>query len=439
MIRLLIFLLLVSLTYAKDPLPRGPQFGAQLRPATDAELLAVNQAFGQGLVLPMILPNSSAADGGLEVGDILLTADGKALQTSADLTGLIKELGPGAKVKLELMRGSKKLSKSVTLKERPRETSEEFEILHDAVNIDGHLRRVVFTKPHGEGPFPLVVLCPGLGCYSVDPLAASMESYKEILWELTRQGFATLRVEFTGMGDSQGPPCAEMSFYDEVHGFVEALKQLDKFKFADKQRIIAFGHSMGGLVGPYISTEIPLVGIVALNTSAIDWSEYELINQRRQMLLAKSPYDSIEIAAHLKLQALYLLGYSGQSADEIIAAHPELAEYLQYPVHPRFIKDLVLNNPGALWQKATGRVLFIQGTSDFVTAPEEHQYGVDLINSFRPGTAEFVTIDDMDHFMFRQPDQQASFDNMISGMPNKEFNRDIVKVVVDWCRAVAMR
>jgi len=435
--RTLLSLFLVTLAFAKDPLPRGAQFGAQLRPATNEELLTANVPFGQGLFLPMILPNSSAADGGLEVGDILLTANGKPLVAPADLTSLIKELRPGTKVKLELVRGSKKLTKNITLKERLRETSEEFEVLHDAVNIDGNLRRVVFTKPFGNGPFPLVVLCPGLGCYSVDPLAASMDSYKEILWNLTRNGFATLRVEFTGMGDSQGPPCSEMSFFDEVHGFVEALKQLNKFPFADRNRIILFGHSMGGLVAPYVSAEVPVAGIVALATSAIDWSEYELINQRRQMLLAKSPYDSIEIAAHQKLEALYMLGYSGQTADEIIANRPDLSDYLQYPVHPKFIKDLITHNPGAMWQNATGKVLFIYGSSDFITSAEEHVYGVDMVNSFRPATAEYIEIDNMDHFMFNVPDQQASFDNMSQGFSTKELNREIVSRISDWCKQVA--
>ena len=45
-------------------------------------------------------------------------------------------------------------------------------------------------------------------------------------------------------------PCSEQTFFNEVNGHVTTLKDLDRFKFVDQDRIIFFGHSMGGLTAP---------------------------------------------------------------------------------------------------------------------------------------------------------------------------------------------
>lgn len=436
MLKLLFFALAAATVAlaAEDPLPRRPTLGAQVLPVTDAERADSRAQFEGGVRLGNIFPGTSAEGAGLTSGDILLSIDGQSLHAPTEIGPLLKQLGSNKTVPVELVRNERREIIPMLLRPAPRESADDFDVVYDAVTIDGFKRRVVLTKPHTPGKHPLFVLIGGLGCYSVDPLQGGMLPYKEILYAMTREGFCTLRVEFTGMGDSEGPPCAEQGFHDEVHGFVEGIKAMNRYDFIDMSKVILFGHSMGGLVGPEVATQIPVQGIVALATGAIDWTEYELINQRRQLVLEGVDYDSIETACKVKTQALYQLAWEGKPSKDIIKEHPEWEGYLTYPVSDKFMRDLVVMSPATALKEMDAKILFIYGTSDFVTAANEHLYGMDIVNRYHPGHATYQEIDDFDHFLLRTPDQKSSFENLTGGMPNKEFNADVIPVIAKWAK-----
>jgi uncharacterized protein len=431
----LIALLAATVAFgASDPLPRRPTLGAQVLPVTDAERADSKIKFEGGVRLGTIYPGTSAEGAGLATDDILLSINGQNLQNATEIAPLLKQLGSNKFVATEIIRNGRRETIRMLLKPAPRETPADFDVIYDAVEIDGFNRRVVITKPRTPGKHPLFVLIGGLGCYSVDPLQGGMLPYKEILYAMTREGFCTLRVEFTGMGDSEGPPCAEQGFHDEVHGFVEGIKAMNRFDYIDTDQIILFGHSMGGLVGPEVATQLPVKGIVALATGAIDWTEYELVNQRRQLVLEDVDYDSIETACKIKTQALYQLAWEGKASADIIKAHPDWKDYLTYPVADKFMRDLVLMSPATALKEMDAKILFLYGTSDFVTAANEHVYGMDIVNRYHPGHATYQEIDDFDHFLIRTPDQKSSFANLQAGLPNKEFNSDVIPIIAKWAK-----
>jgi pimeloyl-ACP methyl ester carboxylesterase len=430
-------LCLSTFAIAKDPLPRRPQLGAQLQPIAEDDSLRLAWKFEGGLRLGAITPKTSAEEGGLKTDDILLKLNGLPITDVQELIESLKTIGSNKSVKFDLLREGKALTKSVKLKSYPKETPpDDIEVIHDAVKIDGFLRRVVFTKPKQEGKFPLFVMMGGLGCYSMDPPGPGFKPYMEILHAANRAGFVTLRVEFTGMGDSEGPPCSEQGFFDECHGFTEALKQMHNFAFVDTSRVILFGHSMGGLVAPTVAKEFPVDGIIGFATGGIDWVEYELTNTRRQMELGGTAYDSIETAIKNKSKAMYEFVWEGRSTQELMAEKPEYSDLLQYPVADKFIRDLCIMNSAAEWKDVTAKVLFLYPNSDFITSADDHQYATNVVNFYHPGNAEYQEIEDMDHYLLRVPDQEAAFQNVIEGLPNKEFNSDILPVITDWCKQV---
>lgn len=67
-----------------------------------------------GVLFSRIIPNSPAADAGLQPGDLLLSVDRRAIRSGADLSSLIRLSEPGDKLALELLRGREKISKIVT-------------------------------------------------------------------------------------------------------------------------------------------------------------------------------------------------------------------------------------------------------------------------------------------------------------------------------------
>lgn len=430
-LRILVFLLLTAAAFAKDPLLRRAWFGAQLAPASAEQLAgSTDRKFDTGVALPNVFPNSSAADAGIMSGDILLTANGMPLGGPQDVGPLLKAQGAGADIVFEVLRTDKIMSKIVRLKEAPRETSDEFEIIYDAAEIDGYLRRIILTKPKGNGPFPVVILMGGLGCYSVDALPSQPFAYRDILYNFTRNGFATVRIEKTGMGDSQGEPCAQQSFFDETNGLTVGIKSLDRFKWIDKSRMIYFGHSMGGLTSPVVYQDIPCAGIVAVATSGIDWKEYEMENNRRQLVLAGIPYDSIEVLLDRKYTAMHKLFVEHKNPDEILAQDSSLAEDIAYPAHHTFMQEVADLSLADYWKHVDTPVLFVCGTADFVVAQEEHTYARDIVNAFHPGRAEYAAIEGMDHGFNNPSTKEIAF----AGMPFTTLHPDFFPTVLEFCQ-----
>jgi esterase/lipase len=50
----------------------------------------------------------------------------------------------------------------------------------------------------------------------------------------------------------------------------------------DPERIYLFGHSMGGVLAPYLTAAVPVRGSMVYGTLARTWFEYQLENVRRQ-------------------------------------------------------------------------------------------------------------------------------------------------------------
>lgn len=409
-VRLTALLLCAAALFAKDPLPRRPWLGAQLAPATTEQLASTTQGWSSGIAILRIIPGSSAEAAGLLAGDVLYKMDGRLLFSSLDVTTGLKASATGKTITFELAREGKLLTKRVKLKELAREASDEFEIVYETFTLDGALRRLLLTKPKGDGPFPVIVLMGGIGCYSVDVPPPQPFSYRDILYDFTRNGFATVRIEKTGMGDSQGPPCAAQSFFDEVRGLEAGIQSLDRFAFLDRKRMIYFGHSMGGLSAPVVYRNLPCAGIIAVATSGIDWQEYEMINNRRQLELARIPYDSIEVLLERHAAAMHEFYVMKRPLDELLREHPEWQEDLQYPASEQFMHDIADINLASYWKDVSCPTLFVYGTADFVTAANEHVWAQSIVNSAHPGMAEYIEIKGMDHGFNNAGTYQRAFD-----------------------------
>lgn len=410
LIRLLAVLVCIASLYAKDPLPRRPWLGAQLAPANTDQLAQTQQGWSSGIAILRIIPGSSAEAAGLQTGDVLYKMDERLLFAPLDVTTGLKASGAGKTVTFELARNGKLLKQRVKLKELARESSDEFEIVYETFTLDGALRRLLLTKPKGDGPFPVIVLMGGIGCYSVDVPPPQPFSYRDILYDFTRSGFATVRIEKTGMGDSQGSPCSEQGFFDEVRGLEAGIRSLDRFSFLDRNRMIYFGHSMGGLSAPVVYRDLPCAGIIAVATSGIDWQEYEMINNRRQLELAHIPYDSIEVLLERHAAAMHEFYVQKRPVEEILREHPEWQEDLQFPASEKFMHDISDINLASYWKDVSCPTLFVYGTADFVTAANEHVWAQSIVNSYHPGMADYIEIKGMDHGFNNSGTYQQAFD-----------------------------
>ena len=75
-----------------------------------------------GALITEVVPDSPAADAGLEAGNVITAVDGKALDETTDLASAIGQYKPGDKITLEVAKSADDEARSeitVTLGENP--------------------------------------------------------------------------------------------------------------------------------------------------------------------------------------------------------------------------------------------------------------------------------------------------------------------------------
>ena len=80
-----------------------------------------------------------------------------------------------------------------------------------------------------------------------------------------------------------GPPATSTSRPSST-ATEQGLKALAAYDFVDRDNIVIFGHSMGGVMAPLIAAEAPVKGIAVYGTVAKTWYEYFGENFRRQAM-----------------------------------------------------------------------------------------------------------------------------------------------------------
>ena len=74
---------------------------------------------GQGAVIQTVQDDTPAADAGIEAGDLVVAADGAAIDGATGLIAAIRDLGPGDSTTLTILRNGEPIDVTVTLVERP--------------------------------------------------------------------------------------------------------------------------------------------------------------------------------------------------------------------------------------------------------------------------------------------------------------------------------
>jgi uncharacterized protein len=266
---------------APDPdaeLPRGGFLGAKLIPVADdiRERLKLNT--GDGVAIDEVIPDSTAAAAGFQKGDVLLALNHAKIVGIGPFVQAIASRKAGAEVTIELLRGEDLRQEKVTLKGRPLERSDAYDVIYGAVSSKGARLRTILTRPKAEGKHPALFLIQGIGLASIDNPVGGLSSYKTIVDKFTRHEFVTLRVDKPGCGDSEGGPARDVDFDTELDGYRQALKMLKTRADVDSDRVFVFGHSMGGVMAPLLAAEIPIRGIIVYGTITRTWTEYWLEN-----------------------------------------------------------------------------------------------------------------------------------------------------------------
>jgi pimeloyl-ACP methyl ester carboxylesterase len=396
----LVVLFFIAGSLFAQELPRSASFGAQVMNLNDSTRIALGLSSLSGTLIQKVTPGSSALKAGFSANDVLISMDGDSIHNTADFLQLLKKHHGGDKVTIRFYRKSKALSVTMTLLPKPLETSTSYDIIYSSVLSGNNQLRTIITKPKGQGTFPAVLLIGGVGCYSIDNISnTDLLSIRMWVDSLTQNGFVTMRVEKTGLGDSRGLPCQECDFNTETQGYAAGLRQLKSLPYVNKENTFIAGFSIGGIIAPLIAQQEPVKGIIVYGTAGRNWLEYELENSFRQALLGGMPADSIDGFMRAEYIRLYGLYVEKKSPRQIMEEHPQTtANFFNYPMRIEYFQQVADVNIGQLWTHTKAKVLALHGASDFVSSAAEHKLIAETVNRSSPGNGTYIEIADADHW-----------------------------------------
>jgi pimeloyl-ACP methyl ester carboxylesterase len=409
---------------------------------TAAPLPAGAHSIGPGVLAARVIAGSPADRAGIASGDVVMSVDGKPLTAVDDLLRAVAVHRAGDTVGVRLLRAGKSLTFDITLDGVPFETAPGIDFIYDAVATPTGLRRTIMTTPQAPavGRRPAVLLIGGIGSYSVDysfdPGHDVAEPYRRLLGALTRRGFVTLRVEKSGVGDSEGPSAKDVDLEAELAGYVAGLKMLKARPEVDPGRVFILGHSLGSVEAPMAAAREPVRGIVVMQGVGTTWFEYELVNVRRQLELeGKSPAEVADRMA-LKEWAMHQLLIEGQPRATLLAERPAAAAMIKYPASDAYLRQVAALNLPALWAPLDLPVLVVYGSSDFITSEADSRAILEDVNRPHPGRGELRIIDHMDHYLTDAADQATSFKAPrpwdLTPAQHPAYQATIEPVVGDW-------
>lgn len=429
-----------------DPLRRKGWLGLGFTPLTDSLRTVARCKDCTGIYITEVVPAGTGAAIGLRAGDVITAINGRITAGPGDLATAMADVRAGDAVTVDHLRGGARRTARGRFVARAFETDPHAEVIYDAVPYRGGQLRAIINKPPGQGRMKAMLFIPGYTCSSQDGWSAD-HPYARIVHAFSKAGYVVLRVEKTGLGDSEGtPPCEDCDLYGEVESFTAGLRKLKSLPYVDSTQVFIFGHSMGGVVGPMIAATERVKGLMVYGTTAKSWYEYQIEMNRLQGMLAKP--DPMAFEADCRAQAgLAYEYYIRKRSLADIATDPRsdtlLRTYWEWDGGQRIfsrnheywrqIQDVDLL--GA-WRDAATRVLVLFGGTDFQAfSRADHEQIVYTVNHRAPGTATLQVFPGTDHFMAVTGTMQESYDLFMRGdIPRlfELFDHEVPKAAVGW-------
>lgn len=122
----------------------------------------------------------------------------------------------------------------------------------------------ILNQPEGVESPPVVLMLHGFtGQKDEFPTSDGAALFAHAAEALAQAGFASLRIDFRGSGESGGE-WADTTFSSQIDDAVAAFDSLKTMEEVDGSRVGILGYSQGGLVGAHLAALRPEAGAVVL-------------------------------------------------------------------------------------------------------------------------------------------------------------------------------
>ncbi len=282
-----------------------------------------------------------------------------------------------------------------------------------------------------EEKYPLILFVHGSGEVDRNENAKGMpiNAFKELSDLAAEQGFATLRYDKRGIGQSEGDYFAA-GFFDLVDDAVYALQFAKQHPEIDDERIILLGHSEGCLVIPAVHQKIPVQGMILLSGSAeplsvtTEW-------QRRQLIedMHNTTGFTGWLLRFLKADQKFLK-MNDELTTKITSTDKDVIRFKGKKINAKWNREHGQFDVREYLSEIDCPVLAITGTKDVQVKPEQVKDICHLVQ----GQCEYHLIENMTHIL-RKTDVDHRFQAILKDYKKqvqRPVDHELKQIITRW-------
>ena len=392
----------------------------------------------KGVQVTQLVIGSPAYKSELRPGDIITHLNGKPIKSTIQFANLLHRPRSGSEWQFKVRRKDHEFDLSLVAAPVPQEQSTadvqlEYTWLRadDGVNLRG-----LITRPgEGVGPWPTILILPGLGGMPCDDRDFPM--YRGLARAFTRAGYVVVRWDQRGAGDSYGDNYEDVDFDTEVRDAAAVLRAVLDLEIVERWRVYVFGSALGGVVAPHVlARQTGVAGLITWATLSRPLVEYMIDVTRNQGRLAATPAPEVNRQVRLTIR-LYERLLAGDDPLELVRRHPQLRDFVGIGGYVQsktaeFWRQLDATPYGRLYGNSTVPVLALFGEHDFVATPFDQANIVELARAGGRNDVGALLVRGTDHEMNTVLSPAESFEKL--KMREYTFNSAAVKSALDWIK-----
>jgi len=310
------------------------------------------------------------------------------------------------------------------------------------------------TFPKGKGTFPTMVLITGSGQEDRDETIFGHKPFWVIADHLSRNGFAVLRIDDRGVGETTGTIGTSADYAQDI---LAALTYLKTRKEVNKKKMGLIGHSEGGMIAPLVASQSKEIAFI-VSLAGLGVGGKELLLQQSDDILKKSGtneayrsnvyslnktlYDVVErlpmegdikdslqlaFGNWLKAQPDAVLGQMGYKSEQGRKAVTRQFDTMNSKWYRYFVKY----DPQLILSKTTIPVLALNGSKDLQVASKPNLAGFER-GLAAAGNKNFkiLEIPDLNH-LFQQCQKCTVAEY---GMLEETFSPEALGIMTAWLK-----